>query len=147
MPCASICRKQISSSWLRRYRIIARLQRAQSKTKREGKEGLTLALEPTPDILAEIGNDKTREKGEPILVGFAAETDRLADNARGKMLRKGADIIVANDVTQEGAGFDTDTNIVTMFLRDGRVIHVPKMSKFDVANRIFDQVMSALKSS
>ena len=113
-----------------------------SKLKREG-DGLTLALEPTPDILAEI----SREKGSRFLVGFAAETDHVAENARGKMLRKGADIIVANDVTQEGAGFDTDTNIVTMFLRDGREISVPKMSKFDVANRIFDQVLAIRKSS
>jgi len=113
-----------------------------SKLKREG-DGLTLALEPTPDILAEI----SREKGSRFLVGFAAETDHVAENARGKMLRKGADIIVANDVTQEGAGFDTDTNIVTMFLRDGREISVPKMSKFDMANRIFDQVLAIRKSS
>jgi phosphopantothenoylcysteine decarboxylase/phosphopantothenate--cysteine ligase len=113
-----------------------------SKLKREG-EGLTLTLEPTPDILAEISSNK----GGRILVGFAAETDRVAENARGKMLRKGADIIVANDVTQEGAGFDTDTNIVTMFLRDGREIPVPKMSKFDVANRIFDQILAIRKSS
>ena len=113
-----------------------------SKLKREG-DGLTLALEPTPDILAEI----SREKGSRFLVGFAAETDHVAENARGKMLRKGADLIVANDVTQEGAGFDTDTNIVTMFLRDGREISVPKMSKFDVANRIFDQVLAIRKSS
>jgi phosphopantothenoylcysteine decarboxylase/phosphopantothenate--cysteine ligase len=101
------------------------------------EERLTLELEPTPDILAELG----REKGTRILVGFAAETDRVADNARAKLSRKGADMIVANDVTQEGAGFDTDTNIVTLFLRDGREIPLPKLTKLDVANRILDHVL------
>ena len=80
-----------------------------------------------------------------MLVGFAAETDRLAENARGKLARKGADMIVANDVTQEGAGFDTDTNIVTMFLRDGRELPLPKLTKFEVANRILDRVLEIQK--
>ena len=109
------------------------------KMKREGS--ITLDLEPTPDILAELGRAARDAHHRYILVGFAAETDRVAENARGKLERKGADMIVANDVTQEGAGFDTDTNIVTMYLRDGREIALPKMSKFDVANRILDQVL------
>ena len=106
------------------------------KVKR-GDERLVLELEPTPDILAELG----RDKGSRILVGFAAETERVAENARDKLARKGADMIVANDVTQQGAGFDTDTNIVTLFLRDGREIPLPQLTKFDVANRILDQVL------
>jgi phosphopantothenoylcysteine decarboxylase / phosphopantothenate---cysteine ligase len=106
------------------------------KVKR-GDERLVLELEPTPDILSELG----REKGSRILVGFAAETERVAENARDKLARKGADMIVANDVTQQGAGFDADTNIVTLFLRDGREIPLPKLSKFDVANRILDRVL------
>lgn len=101
----------------------------------------TLELEPTPDILAELGG----ERGSRILVGFAAETGNIAENARGKLLRKGADMIVANDVTQDGAGFDADTNIVTLFLRDGRDIALPKMSKFDVANHILDQALQIQK--
>jgi len=109
------------------------------KMKREGS--VTLDLEPTPDILAELGRAPQDAHNHRILVGFAAETDRVSENARGKLERKGADMIVANDVTQEGAGFDTDTNIVTMYLRDGREIALPKMSKFDVANRILDQVV------
>ena len=104
---------------------------------KRGEGSLTLQLEPTPDILAELG----REKGSRILVGFAAETTQLAENARGKLTRKGADMIVANDVTQEGAGFDADTNIVTLFLRDGREIPLPKLTKFEVANRILDAVL------
>src|SRR5580700_10038465 len=110
---------------------------AQDTKIKRGEGRFTLELEPTPDILAELG----REKASRVLVGFAAETDRVAENARGKLSRKGADMIVANDVTQEGAGFDTDTNIVTMYLRDGREIPLPKMSKFAVANRILDQAL------
>ncbi len=98
---------------------------AQSQKMKRGDERLVLELEPTPDILAELG----REKGSRILVGFAAETDRVEENARGKLVRKGADMIVANDVTQEGAGFDTDTNIVTLLLRDGREVPLPKLSQ------------------
>jgi phosphopantothenoylcysteine decarboxylase / phosphopantothenate---cysteine ligase len=108
-----------------------------------GSERMTLALEPTPDILAELG----RSKGSRILVGFAAETESVAENARGKLERKGADIIVANDVTAEGAGFDGDTNVVTLFLRDGREVPLPKLSKLEVANRIFDQVLAIQEPS
>ena len=76
-----------------------------------------------------------------MLVGFAAETEQLAENARGKLARKRADMIVANDVTQEGAGFDADTNIVTIFQRDGVELPLPKLTKFEVANRILDQAL------
>jgi phosphopantothenoylcysteine decarboxylase/phosphopantothenate--cysteine ligase len=115
---------------------------AASASKLKRSEGLlTLELEATPDILAELG----REPSTRILVGFAAETGDIAVNARTKLSRKGADMIVANDVTQEGAGFDTDTNIVTLFLRDGRDIALPKMAKLDVANRILDQALQIQK--
>ena len=116
---------------------------AQTKKIKRGETTMTLALEPTPDILAELG----REKGRRILVGFAAETDDVAAHARGKLERKGADLIVANDVTQEGAGFDTDTNIVTLYARGGREIPLPKMGKLDVANRVLDQVLEIQKQS
>ncbi|MGA7625302.1 MAG: bifunctional phosphopantothenoylcysteine decarboxylase/phosphopantothenate--cysteine ligase CoaBC [Candidatus Acidiferrales bacterium] len=116
---------------------------AQDKKIKRSEGSLTLALEPTPDILAELG----REQGHRVLVGFAAETDRLAENARGKLARKGADMIVANDVTQQGAGFDADTNIVTFYLRDGREIPLTKMSKLEVANRILDQVLEIQRNS
>jgi len=108
-----------------------------NKIKRsEGR--VTLDLEPTADILAELG----RSKGKAVLVGFAAETNQLVENARGKLQRKSADMIVANDVTQEGAGFDTDTNIVTLVLRDGRDIALPKMTKRQVADKILDQALA-----
>src|SRR5437899_6714833 len=98
---------------------------------------LTIALEPTADILAEVA----RNKGEKIVVGFAAETDHVAENARKKLSAKNADLIVANDVTAEGAGFDRDTNIVTLFSRDGRDLALPKMCKSEVAQRILDEVV------
>jgi phosphopantothenoylcysteine decarboxylase / phosphopantothenate---cysteine ligase len=113
------------------------------KKLKRGEGVFTLELEPTSDILAELGRS---HKGQ-VLVGFAAETDSVAENARGKLQRKSADMIVANDVTQEGAGFDTDTNIVTLYCRDGQEIALPKLSKFEVANRIFDRVLDIQKQS
>lgn len=118
----------------------------QSKIKRdEGK--LMLELEPTPDILSELGRQPQSENSRRVIVGFAAETGRVVENARQKLSRKGADMIVANDVTKEGAGFDTDTNIVTFFLRDGREIPLPKMDKLQVANRILDQALEIHRQS
>jgi phosphopantothenoylcysteine decarboxylase/phosphopantothenate--cysteine ligase len=98
---------------------------------------LTISLEPTTDILAEVA----RNKGQKIVVGFAAETDHVAENARMKLSAKNADLIVANDVTAEGAGFDHDTNVVTLLSRDGRNLALPKMSKSEVAQRILDEVV------
>jgi phosphopantothenoylcysteine decarboxylase/phosphopantothenate--cysteine ligase len=107
-----------------------------SKIKRS-KESLTIRLEPNPDILATVA----RDKGERLIVGFAAETDNLAENARKKLTAKNADLIVANDVTAEGAGFNLDTNIVTFFARDDREIVLPKLSKTEVAHRMLDEAL------
>lgn len=96
-----------------------------------------IELEPTTDILAELG----RNKGRRLLVGFAAETDHVAENARKKLAAKNADLIVANDVAAEGAGFDHDTNIVTLLARDGRDLALPKLTKKEVAHRILDEVL------
>jgi phosphopantothenoylcysteine decarboxylase/phosphopantothenate--cysteine ligase len=103
---------------------------------KRSRESFTLSLEPTPDILASVA----RNKGERFLVGFAAETEHVAENARKKLAAKDADLIVANDVSAEGAGFDHDTNIVTLFARDGRDLALPRMSKSEVAQRILDEV-------
>jgi phosphopantothenoylcysteine decarboxylase/phosphopantothenate--cysteine ligase len=111
-------------------------RQSEQKLKRD-KEPLTIALEPTPDILASAA----REKGDRLIVGFAAETDHVTENARKKLASKNADLLVANDVTAEGAGFDSDTNIVTLFSRDGRDLPLPRMSKIDVAQRILDEVV------
>jgi phosphopantothenoylcysteine decarboxylase / phosphopantothenate---cysteine ligase len=109
---------------------------ANAKIKRT-KEALTIRLEPNTDILATLA----KEKGERIIVGFAAETDHVAENARKKLAAKNADLIVANDVTAEGAGFDHDTNVVTLFSRDGRDLPLPRMSKSEVAERILDEAL------
>jgi len=106
------------------------------KIKRD-KGALTITLEPNPDIIATVA----RNKGNRLIVGFAAETERVAENARKKLTAKNADIIVANDVTAEGAGFDVDTNVVTLFSRDGRDLALPRMSKSEVAQRILDEVV------
>jgi phosphopantothenoylcysteine decarboxylase / phosphopantothenate---cysteine ligase len=110
---------------------------AQPAKMKRNEEPLTIHLEPTPDILAEAA----RTKGDRLIVGFAAETDHVAENARKKLAAKNADLIVANDVTAEGAGFDHDTNIVTVFSRDGRDLALPKLSKSEVAQRILDEVL------
>lgn len=102
---------------------------------KRGQGPLTFTLEPTTDILAEAG----RRKGERTLVGFAAETDHVVENARKKLAAKNADLIVANDVTAAGAGFDSDTNIVTLVARDGRESALPQMSKFEAAQQILDE--------
>jgi phosphopantothenoylcysteine decarboxylase/phosphopantothenate--cysteine ligase len=104
---------------------------------KKNKEPLTIRLEPTPDILAEAA----RAKGDRLIVGFAAETDHVPENARKKLAAKNADLIVANDVTAEGAGFDHDTNVVTLFSRDGRDLPLPKLSKSEVAQRILDEIL------
>jgi phosphopantothenoylcysteine decarboxylase/phosphopantothenate--cysteine ligase len=112
---------------------------AQNKIKR-GKEPIDLKLEATTDILATLA----KGKGSRLVVGFAAETQNVAENAREKLAAKHADVIVANDVTAEGAGFDVDTNIVTIFSVDGRDVALPKLTKADVAQRILDEIVRLL---
>ncbi len=111
--------------------------RLPSKLKKAGEEQ-TLELVKTLDILYYLGENK----GARILVGFAAETDNLVENAAKKMHAKNLDLIVANDITQPGAGFGTDTNIVKLMYKDGRVEELAKMGKKDVAHRILDRVVS-----
>ncbi|HEX9872992.1 MAG TPA: bifunctional phosphopantothenoylcysteine decarboxylase/phosphopantothenate--cysteine ligase CoaBC [Deferrimonas sp.] len=110
--------------------------RAPQKIKKEGSGEMTLVLEKTPDILAELGEIK----GERYLVGFAAETADLLANAGKKLKTKKLDLIVANDVTEDGAGFDVDTNIVRFLFADGTVQELPRMSKDAVAGRLLDVI-------
>jgi phosphopantothenoylcysteine decarboxylase/phosphopantothenate--cysteine ligase len=95
----------------------------------------TLCLERNPDIIAEIG----KKKKERILIGFAMESEDLIKNAKAKMLAKNMDLIVANDVKQKDAGFQSDTNIVKILDRDGGIEELPLMDKIDVADRILDR--------
>lgn len=111
--------------------------------KREKKEDkLVLELVSTPDILRELGK---RKKPGQIMVGFAAETNNLLEYAKRKLEEKNLDFIVANDVSEEGAGFAADTNIVTIIDRQGEVRSLPQMSKADVAAAIIDKVVQLLK--
>ena len=96
-----------------------------------------LALTQTGDILAELGR---RKRPGQILVGFAAETEDLLAQARLKLASKNLDWIAANDVTAAGAGFDGDTNIVTLLGRDGQTIALPLQTKREVAERILDEI-------
>jgi len=107
---------------------------------------MSLELDPTPDILAEVG----RKKGDRLLVGFAAETENLIEEARRKMQSKNCDMVVANLVSQPGIGFESDDNEVTLVLRTGETIPVERASKGIIAHRIFDEMMKlrlALHSS
>ena len=100
-----------------------------------------LVLEPTPDILAELG--RRRRPGQ-VLVGFAAETEQLRQRAQAKLTAKGVDWMVANDVSAEGVGFDHDTNEVTIFGADGSTTQVALRSKDEVADAILDRVSAQL---
>ena len=110
-----------------------------AKIKR-GSGRLALELESTPDILADSARAGRGPQGR-ILVGFAAETDHVAEHARAKLESKQADLIVANDVTAEGAGFDHDTNVITLYSRDGSESAYPRMPKAEAAQRILDRVL------
>ncbi len=117
--------------------------RAEQKMKKTGNasEELVLTLVGTPDILKTLGKNK---KPKQIMVGFAAETENILENAKKKVESKNLDFIVANDVTMEGAGFSSDTNIVTFISRNGEIESLPKMSKQDVAAAILDKVVKLL---
>jgi len=104
------------------------------KIKRKGP--VTLELEATPDILKEV----TGRKGSQIIVGFAAETENVLENARQKLVSKNLDAIVVNDVSREGVGFDSERNAVIISARD-EVIEVPETTKWEVAQRVLDQVV------
>ncbi len=115
------------------YRLV---QPADLKVKKE-EQSLTLTLVPNPDILKEIG----AQKGGRILVGFAAETGDLLRQAERKLKEKNLDLIVANDVSREGAGFSHDTNAVVILDQDGGVEELPLLPKRTVARRILDRVV------
>jgi phosphopantothenoylcysteine decarboxylase / phosphopantothenate---cysteine ligase len=111
---------------------------ASQKIKRSGP--MTLELEPTPDILREV----SRHKQSQIIIGFAAETQNALENARKKLASKSLDAIVVNDVSREGVGFDSDRNAVTIITQH-EVIDVPETTKWEVAQRVLDQVVRLRK--
>ena len=115
---------------------------AEKKIKKTGDE-MSLKLVPTTDVAAELGR---RKRPGQVLVALAAETNDVEDNARGKLVRKNADLVVANDVTRPGAGFGADTNIVTLVTRDG-LAPLPKQSKRAVADAILDRVRALMENA
>ena len=112
---------------------------ADQKIKKDRDE-MTLALKRNPDILADIASRSPR----PFVVAFAAETDAVEENAREKLLKKNADLIVANDVRDARIGFDSDENEVLVIARDGSVTKIDRAPKSVIANRILDEVLRRL---
>lgn len=110
---------------------------AAQKIKKKTDDALTVVMDKNPDILKELGARKKQQ----ILVGFAAETQNLLENAREKIVKKNLDMIVANDVTAAGAGFNADTNIVKFLFPDGRVCSLEQMPKTAVAEKLLDTVL------
>lgn len=121
------------------YRVV---NAAPQKLKKTG-QGVTLELAPNPDILAELGGIR----GNRLLIGFAAETEDLVEEARRKLERKNCDMIVANLVGREGAGFESEDNEVVLALRSGETIPLERMSKRKVADRIFDQALTISRAA
>lgn len=113
---------------------------AGQKIKKDG-QSLFLELVPNPDILKEVA----AKKESRILVGFAAETESVLQNGLKKLEAKSLDLLVANDVSQPGAGFDSDTNIVTILTRDGKRLELGKRSKADVAEQILNEILAFRK--
>ena len=114
-------------------------QSVAQKLKRTGS--IQLELEPTTDILAELG----RKRESQILIGFAAETENVLENARKKLTAKNIDAIVVNDVSQPGIGFDSEQNAVTIITHH-EIMEVPKASKFEVAQRVLDAAIALKKT-
>jgi phosphopantothenoylcysteine decarboxylase/phosphopantothenate--cysteine ligase len=116
---------------------------ADAKIKKTGRDFLTLELEKTRDILASVAQN--RHTGL-LVAGFAAETNDVVEYARSKMEKKDLDLVVANDITQKGAGFDTDTNIATILTRGSdEKIELPLMSKLEMADKILDEIVKLRK--
>lgn len=109
---------------------------ADNKIKKNDQE-LTLTLEKNPDILWELGQKK---RDGQILVGFAAETQNLLEYAKGKLAKKNLDLIVANDVTKQNAGFNTETNLIKIIARDGKITDFPLLAKKELAKAILNEV-------
>ena len=116
-------------------------QPADQKIKKK-EQTLTLALEKTPDILTYVS--KHRQDGM-LVIGFAAETENVLDNAREKLRSKHLDIIIANDVSRSDSGFDTTNNAITILPHDQDALELPLMSKREAADRILDAIIELRK--
>jgi phosphopantothenoylcysteine decarboxylase/phosphopantothenate--cysteine ligase len=118
------------------------VDRADQKIKKSN-DSITLTLVRTPDVLSEVAAARTNGM---LVIGFAAETENVLDNAREKLRSKNADAIVANDVSRADSGFDSTTNAITIVTRDNKTIELPLMSKSEAADRILDVIVNLRKS-
>ncbi|MBE9570873.1 MAG: bifunctional 4'-phosphopantothenoylcysteine decarboxylase/phosphopantothenoylcysteine synthetase, partial [Proteobacteria bacterium] len=112
---------------------------------KKSEDSLSLELVKNPDILAELGS--ARKESNCLLVGFAAETKDLMANAKKKLRAKNLDMIVANDVSREDSGFETDTNIVKIIYSDGQVEDLALMTKDEVADLVLDRINAMWEGS
>ena len=117
-------------------------QRADQKIKKS-KDSITLTLERTPDVLSEVAASRTNGM---LVIGFAAETENVLDNAREKLRNKNLDAIIANDVSRADSGFDSVTNAITIVTRDNETVELPLMSKNEAADRVLDVIVKLRKS-
>lgn len=116
-------------------------RRSADKVKKEGRKSLTLELETTEDIIGAVGSEFARSNGaRRLVIGFAAESEQLLANAEKKLREKAMDLIVANDISRPDAGFDVESNAVTMIRRDGSRLEIPLSSKRFIADRVLDEV-------
>lgn len=115
-------------------------QLAAQKIKKNGRQGITLELEATEDIIAAVGALPKEDKR--IVIGFAAESESLLNHAQQKLTSKNLDLIVANDITRNDAGFDVETNAATILRRDGSRLELPLQSKQALANAVLDEISS-----
>ncbi len=113
-----------------------RFSRVCSQKMKKSQKSQTIRLTQTPDILQKLGN----KKGKRILVGFAAETEKIEDNALKKIKQKNLDMIIANDITKKGVGFGSDYNQVIFVFPDGKHIHTPKRTKPEISAMILDEI-------
>jgi phosphopantothenoylcysteine decarboxylase/phosphopantothenate--cysteine ligase len=126
------------------YRVENRVRR---KIKKEEREEITLRLVRNPDILYEVAKRRDKMAKPLVVVGFAAETEDLVENARAKLLKKKLDLIVANDITSPDSGFGVDTNRVTIIDREGNIEALPLLKKTEVAEIVLDKATELLGSS
>jgi len=119
--------------------------RAAQKIKKNGRKTITIELEETEDIIAAVGSDPNRQGR--IVAGFAAESQSLLEYAERKLREKGLDLIVANDITRAGAGFDVETNAAMILKRDGSRVELPLQSKRELADRALDEIAKLRRSA
>jgi phosphopantothenoylcysteine decarboxylase / phosphopantothenate---cysteine ligase len=126
----------IGSAAVADYRPV---NRAQHKIKKDGRKTITLELEETEDIIAAVGADPN-PRGR-LVIGFAAESESLLQNAEKKLREKGLDLIVVNDILRQDAGFDVETNAATILKKDGSRTDLPLQSKHEMADSILSEII------